>query len=297
MRIKSKLFQLIIPLLFLLAACHQKEDETLAFGHFESDELLLSAEVPGKLLALFIDEGQYVEAGDTLGWVDHQSFRFQLDGLAARKLAIEANVQSIKAQKRVAESEIVTLADDLDRIAKLADQGAATERQYQNLKNQLETARRKLTAIDPQILAVSRELNVIEAEEASIQYSLSKSFILSPVSGRILNRYCAAGEMVSAAKPIAKIADTRQMYLKVYLSGNQLASMALGQQVQVQADAGDGEMHEIEGVVSWISDQAEFTPKVIQTREERVDLVYAIKVALTNPGYLKIGMPGELMLK
>lgn len=289
------LFILLIGMAGMLS-CQKSEPVADAYGHFEAEELYLSSSLSGQLSSLRVSEGQWVKSGDTLGIVDHKSLQVQLSSFDARRSAIRARIRSLRAQRATAESEMQTLSRDVDRMSTLSDKGAATLRQAENLMGQLQTAHFRLKSFDPQIEAVERELDLVGYEEDMVRESISGAFILAPEDGFILQKYASRGEMVTPARPVLKMANTRQMTLKAYVDGSQLAGLTIGGPVTIKTDGQDGEILELDGVVSWVSEQAEFTPKIIQTRKERIDLVYAVKVQVSNPGYLKMGMPGELWI-
>ncbi|MCK5822181.1 MAG: HlyD family efflux transporter periplasmic adaptor subunit [Bacteroidales bacterium] len=291
---KKHIFPLF--LLILLVACNTKDVQPDGYGHFEADDSFISSELPGKLISVKFKEGDVIKTGDTLAIVDTSSLSVKMIGFEAQEAAILSKINVLKAQKRVFESELAGLENEFERVLRLKEEGAATKQQYEKLEYQLLTARSQLATFPSQISAVYHEVEVVKSQSLLIRDQISKATICAASDGTVLEKYLSLGELVVPGKPILKMANMVDMYLRAYVSGNQLSSIALGQIVTIRIDASGGEYKELSGEVSWIANQSEFTPKIIQTKEERVNLVYAIKIKVKNTGELKIGMPGELIL-
>ncbi|MEA1878420.1 MAG: HlyD family efflux transporter periplasmic adaptor subunit [Bacteroidota bacterium] len=280
----------------ILLACNNNDIQPDGYGHFEADESYISSELNGKLISINYGEGEYILTGDTIAIIDTSALLVRLTGFDAQEAAIRSKIPVLKAQKKVFESELAGLENEFERILRLKEGGAATKQQYDKLEYQLKTARAQLATFPSQINSVYREVEVIRSQALLVQDQIDKAVICSLNDGTVLEKYMNVGELAVQGKPIMKVANMKDMYLRAYISGSQLSSFAIGQAVSIRFDASEGEYQEIKGMVSWVADQAEFTPKIIQTKEERVNLVYAIKVRVKNTGELKIGMPGEIIL-
>lgn len=280
----------------ILLACNNNDVQPDGYGHFEADESYISSELSGKLISINFGEGEFILTDDTIAIIDTSSLLVRLKGFEAQEAAIRSKIPVLEAQKKVFESELAGLENEFERILRLKEGGAATKQQYEKLEYQLKTARAQLATFPSQISSVYREIEVIRSQALLVQDQIDKAIICSLNDGTVLEKYMNVGELAVQGKPIMKVANMKDMYLRAYISGSQLSSFAIGQAVSIRFDASEGEYQAIKGMVSWVADQAEFTPKIIQTKEERVNLVYAIKVRVQNTGELKIGMPGELIL-
>lgn len=282
----------------VLNACNADESTFDATGTFEAVEVIISSPVSGTLEALDIREGSFVEKGEWLGWVDttqlhlrKKQLRAQIDAILSRRPDIATQLASYRVQLKTAEKE-------LERVQNLFEAEAATQKQVDDATAQLAVIRRQMAA-HRSSLDISSQTLVSETLPLSVQIEqledqLQKSKIINPVDGTILTQYAEAHELVTTGKPLYKIADISILELRAYITGNQLPLIKLNQEVQVFVDNGAEGYKEYSGRISWISDKAEFTPKTIQTKEERASLVYGIKVPVENDGYLKIGMYGEV---
>jgi HlyD family secretion protein len=280
-------------LLLALAACTGRNNKSDAYGNFETVEYLISAEGQGKILELSILEGDRLESGQVLGFIDTTSLVLQRDQLLAKKRTIDARRIGISTQTAVLETQKKNLLIEAERLEKLLKAEAATGKQMDNLQGQLRTLERQIAASKSGYVAIDREIQAVETQIKSLDDQINKNSIINPVNGTVLEKYSELHEMAMPGKVLYKIADLEKMILRAYISGEQLSGVQIGQTVLVIID--DEENPEITGRISWISDKSEFTPKIIQTREERVNLVYAIKVEVPNDGRLKIGMPGEVI--
>lgn len=295
------------------AACSSDGARADAYGNFEADDLIVSAEGSGRILQFVAEEGGQLKAGDTVGTIDASQLslrREQLEAsiraVAARSPAIAEQLAVFEKQSAAVRQQMATLEREKRRVEALIRNDAATPKQLDDLNAQLEAAQRQLDVVAGQQTATNASLSVqkggllaeitpLQKQISQLDDQIAKCRITNPVAGTVLVTYAEAGEVTAMGKPLYKIADLSSLVLRAYVSGNQLSSVKIGQEVKVSVDAGDGSMKELTGKITWISPKAEFTPKVVQTREERVSLVYAVKISVPNAdGMLKIGMPGEV---
>lgn len=289
-------YRLILPiaLAFIVSACNgdQKSD---AYGQFEATETIISSEVSGKLMTFIAREGMQLEAGKQVGLVDTAKLVLQRDELQARSESIRSKIENINAQVEVQKSELDQAKNDLNRVQSLIKDKAATQQQLDDAQARVRTIRRQIDALQTQKLSVRAEISVIQAQLAQLEDQIADAQITNPLDGRVLTTFVEPHELVQKGQPLYEIANLDTLELRVYISGAQLPSVKLGQDVEVLVDKNVKENQQLSGEVSWIASEAEFTPKMIQTKEERVTQVYAIKVKVPNPdGVLKIGMPGEV---
>ncbi len=287
----------IIISLTLLAACSGKNNKSDAYGNFEADEVIISSEVGGKLLLFNIEEGAELKAETLIGLVDTTDLQLKKEQLTAQKNSIATKTANISAQIEVQQQQKANLLIDKARIEKLLKDGAATKKQLDDINGSISLVDKQIASIQTQNNSVSSDLLGIEKQIAQIEQSIKKSHIINPVNGTVLDKYMMQDELVTPGKSLYKIADITNIYLRAYVSESQLSSIKLGQKVEVLIDKGKSEVAKYEGFITWISSTAEFTPKIIQTKEERVNLVYAVKIKVKNDGALKIGMPGEVNFK
>ncbi len=285
---------LLIITAFLLISCGGNKSDSDAFGNFEALDLLIGAEAQGKVLNLTISEGQVLKAGEVVGFIDTLGLYLKKEQLLAQKDAATARYSQIDAQIAVQQEQKQTLLKEKERFEKLVQQNAAPVKQLDDINGQLSVIEKQIASTKTQNFSLSNELKALTFQVYQINDQIKKSVISNPSAGTVLEKYIEAGEIASPGKAIYKLADLSVIKLKVYISGSQLGQVKLGQKVKVRVDAGNDEIKEYEGTISWISEQSEFTPKIIQTREERVNLVYAMKVDVVNDGTMKIGMPGEV---
>ena len=293
---KSRNLLGLCSLLALFSACGNGTPKYDATGTFETTEVLVSAEASGKLLYFNIEEGTVLKAGQEVGVVDTVQ-------LYLKKLQLEANIKSVEEQrpdilKQVAATkEQITAAErERNRVANLLKVGAANQKQLDDADDQLEVLRKQLVAQNSTLSNSHQSLtwqsSSVGIQVAQVEDQLKKCYITSPITGTVLAKYAEAGELTAVGTPLFKIADTQQMYLRAYITSEQLSQVKLGQKVTVFSDYGTDEHKQYPGVITWISDTSEFTPKTILPKTERANLVYAVKIAVKNEGYLKIGMYG-----
>ena len=285
---------LLVPA--LLAGCSARNNLSDAYGNFETREYLVSAEGQGKIMQFDVEEGSVLSGGQAVGYIDTIALHLQRQQLEARIGAVAAQRTGIRAQIGVQESQKKTLLVEKKRLEKLLEDGAATGKQMDDLNGQIETLERQIVSTRSRFETIKAEITALEAQVRISEDQLERNFIVNPVDGTVLEKYAEAYEMAIPGKALYKIADLSTMILRVYISGDQLAAVKIGQKVGVIIDDPESGNKPLPGTVTWISGKSEFTPKIIQTREERVNLVYAVKVEVPNDGRLKIGMPGEVIL-
>ena len=293
---KSRNLLGLCSLLALFSACGNGAPKYDATGTFETTEVLVSAEASGRLLYFDIEEGMLLKAGEEVGVVDTVQ-------LYLKKLQLEASIKSVEEQrpdilKQVAATKEQISADqrERNRVANLLKVGAANQKQLDDAEDQLEVLRKQLVAQNSTLSNSHQSLtwqsSSVGIQVAQVEDQLKKCHITSPITGTVLAKYAEAGELTAMGTPLFKVADTEQMYLRAYITSEQLSQVKLGQKVTVFSDYGTDEHKQYPGVVTWISDTSEFTPKTILTKNERANLVYAVKIAVHNDGLLKIGMYG-----
>jgi HlyD family secretion protein len=289
---KTKILVLIIPA--LLTACSGNNNGSDAYGNFEAKEVMVSAEAQGKIIQLNLEEGDLLTENQQVGLIDTTIQFLQKQQLLAQKQAISTKIASVNAQIAVQEEQKQNLQNEKIRIEKLYTDKAATQQQFDDINSKYDVLVKQIAATKTQIDAVYKELNLVDKQVDVLNEQINKAIIVNPIQGTVLEKYIEAGEIAAFGKAIYKIARLDEIDLRIYVSGAQLPGVKIGQTVKVFIDKDENSNEEFKGTVSWISDQAEFTPKIIQTKEERVNMVYAVKVKVNNDGKLKIGMPGEV---
>ena len=288
-----KVTLLITLAVLMLAGCKNKTGEADAYGNFEATEVIISAETAGRILNFDKDEGSSIEKGELLALVDTTLIHLQKAEIDAGINSVKTRISSIKAQDEILNQQIENLNINIGRVEKMLRDDAATQKQLDDMTGQVAVIRKQIDANNTQKAAVAAELAVYESKKASLNEQISRSCIKSPLTGSIIEKYSEAGEVTAPGKPLAKIADLSVVRLKVYISGAQLGKIKTGQKCSVRIDDGVKGFRSFSGVITWVSDKAEFTPKIIQTKEERVTFVYAVNINVSNDGTLKSGMPGE----
>ncbi|RLD53490.1 MAG: HlyD family secretion protein [Bacteroidetes bacterium] len=288
---------LFLILIGAMAACQVTEEKSDAFGNFETDEVIISSEANGKLLIFQIEEGQMLEQGFQIGIIDTTDFILKRKQLVAQKSAIASRIDNIQSQIEVQKQQKKNTLVDKARIENMLKDGAATQKQLDDINGKIDLINAQIKSIQTQNISVQSEMQVINTQISQIAESIKKCNITNPINGIVLEKYAEANEVTAFGKALYKIANLDFMYLRAYVSGAQLPHIKLRQQVEVLIDDEKKTYRNLPGTISWISSTAEFTPKIIQTKEERVNMVYAIKVKVKNDGSLKIGMPGEVNFK
>lgn len=284
----------------LLTACQDNEERTTAMGTFEATEIIVSAEGNGNLLQFDVAEGQELKQGQQVGLID----TVQLE-LTARQLGATRNTyasQRPDAQKQIAviREELSKAIQERDRFKRLVDENAANKKLLDDATSQVKVLERQLEAQQSNLgntsASLTSQMSTTDIQRYKVMDQLDKCHVRAPIDGTVLEKYTERGEFTAVGKPLFKIADVKRMFLRAYLTSSQLYNVKLGQQVTVVSDYGNEKTREYKGKVVWISSSAEFTPKTVVTGSERADQVYAVKIAVKNDGYLKIGMYGEVKL-
>ncbi|RLD25826.1 MAG: HlyD family secretion protein [Bacteroidetes bacterium] len=283
-----------IILLLPFAACKQQEDSSDAYGNFEAIEVIVSAESIGRIISFSPLEGTTLAENQLTVLVDTTQLYLQKVRLESGFVSLRSRISTLEAQVGASKVQLANIEREKERIDKLAEGGAATSKQQDDIHGQVAVLKAQIAATESQKASVYAEQKTLNTQILQVEDQLGKCAVRNPIDGVLLSKYTEEGEMAAPGQPLYKVANMDELILRAYVSGNQLASLKTGESVRVRFDREMG-LEETNGVVSWISSQAEFTPKIIQTREERVNLVYAIKVLVSNDGSLKIGMPGEVV--
>ena len=292
MKIMKKIFLPIIPAVLLMSCTNN--DKSDAYGNFEAIEVIVSSQSNGQIINLTIEEGMKVNSGNTIGLIDTIDLSLKREQLISQQKVVFAKMRNIDSQISVQEQQRKNLLVDKDRVDNLMKDGAATQKQVDDIRGSLDLLEQQIKASQVQKESIRAEMGTLEVQVMQVAESISKCYIISPLTGTVLVKFAEAGEITTMGKPVCKIANLDELELKVYISGDQLPYLKIGQTVEVLIDKDSKEFTTLQGMVSWISAKAEFTPKTIQTKKERVNLVYAAKVRVPNDGTLKIGMPGEV---
>lgn len=284
----------------VLAASCGTEAEFDAQGTFEATEVVVSSEATGRILNFEVEEGMAVEANQMVGAIDSVQLHLQRKQLVAQQSALLGSRPDVKKQVAALREQIAKQNEELRRVENMLKDGAATTKQKDDIEAQIKILERQLDAtlstLDKNTSTINNNSAALEAQIAALDDRISKCRIISPVGGTVLVKYAEAGELASVGKPLMKIADLDNIYLRAYFTSDQLAKVNLGDEVKVVADFGGEERYDYTGRVAWISSESEFTPKTIQTKDSRANLVYAVKIAVENDGRLKIGLAGEVVL-
>ncbi|MGV9004537.1 HlyD family secretion protein [Flavobacterium sp.] len=287
----------IITMLALatLFSCDKNDNEADAYGNFEAREVTISAESNGKIEFLNLDEGMQLEKDAVIGQIDTVQLYLNKQQLMASKSTIYSKSANVLSQRNVVQEQLKTAKIEQNRITTMFNESAATKRQVDEITGKVKVLQQQINSVETQNAPIVNEVKSIDVQIEKINDQLKKSKIINPVKGTVLAQYAEPNEITAFGKPIYKIADLSKMTLRVYFSETQLSSIKVGQEVNVSIDENKG-AKTYKGKISWISSSAEFTPKIIQTKEERVNLVYAVKIIVKNDGSLKIGMPAEVKL-
>jgi len=311
---KNLVFGITAIASLLIISCNRSESDFDASGTFEADETIVSSEMPGKILSFNVEEGMRLPKDSIVGSVDatnidlqQQQVEASIHALNEKTANVNPQVELLQNQLAVQQSQLDNLLHERTRIENLLKSDAATPKQLDDINSQIDVVKKSMAVTQQQInvkkndIATQNRSILSEAEPlkkrvAQLEDQQQRANIVNPVTGTVITKYAEAGEITSSGKALYKIADLSELNLRAYVTGVQLPAIKLGQQVKVMIDQGEKKYKEYTGNIIWISDKAEFTPKTIQTKEERANLVYAIKVKVKNDGFLKIGMYGEVKL-
>ncbi len=288
-----------VAALFLFTACNNKADYD-ATGIFEATTVTVSAETAGKILSFGISEGDSIRAGENIAVIDTTLLMLQQRQIGSQRQSAESASPDIAAQAAALRTQIAHQQHECDRQSRLLADGATTQKQFDDAKAQLDMLNGQLTALLSTLgknrTSITENAVAIQYQSEQIAEQIAKSKINSPLTGTVLVKYSESGEYAVPGKALCKIADLENIYLRSYFTANQLANIKIGQNVTVIADFGGDEQYEYPGTITWIAEESEFTPKSIQTKDNRANLVYAVKIAVKNDGRLKLGQYGEVRL-
>jgi len=294
-----KNIKIIVIVLSILWSCTDKNGGVDAYGNFEAIEIMVSSEANGKIMVLQTNEGDILEQNTIIGYIDTIQLHLKKEQLLAAIQALHAKTQNVKVQIEVLQRQKTNLLRERQRVEALLLDSAATMKQFDDINGEIEVVDQRIAATRSQLNSANNgilsEIKPLQVQIMQIKDQIDKSIIRNPIRGTVLTKYAEESEITSFGKPLYKIADLEKIILRAYISENQLSQITLGQDVTVKIDAPDNKYKSFNGTITWISSSAEFTPKVIQTREERVNMVYALKIDVPNDGSMKIGMPGEVL--
>jgi HlyD family secretion protein len=312
---KYRNFIAALSSLAFLSACSSSQLKHDAAGIFEADEVIVSSELGGKILHFKVNEGDLLKKDSVVAIIDalpvslqQQQLEASVKALSEKTQNVEPQIKLLKEQIAVQETQLANLLHEKSRIESLIKADAATTKQLDDINFQIESAKKQISVTQQQIAvqinnvqtqnrAILSETNPLQKQIAQLRDKEQRASITNPLDGTVLTKYAMEGEITSAGKALYKVADLSTLILRTYISGTQLSEIKLGQTVKVFIDEGEKKYKEYSGTITMISNKAEFTPKTIQTKDERANLVYAVKVLVKNDGYLKIGMYGEIQFK
>jgi HlyD family secretion protein len=284
-----------LPLVLLLVACGS--DDTAAWGTFEADEITVAAQGSGPVLSVAVREGDRVAAGDVLAEVDTGTLALQRDELDARRATVTSRLGEVAAQRTALQAQLELARSEEGRMQRLAEAQAATPQQVDRAEREVAVLLAQLEGLEATRTTITREVAAVGTQVAQLDDRMARAVVRAPLAGTVLVRLAEPGEVVAPGRPMIVMAALDTLTFRAWVSGAQLPELRLGAAVTVRTDDGGGALREHPGTVTWVADRAEFTPTPIQTRDERITQVYAVKVAVANPdGTLKVGMPGELVL-
>lgn len=307
----KKIF-LLASITFLLASCSDHKKDYDATGTFEATEVTVAAKSSGELKSFNLSEGQSVEENQVVGKIDDFQLQQKQEELTATEQQLDENASATSSRQLNIQEQLASLSEQISneekeqkRYAELVKDGAVPRKQLDDINNHIKVLQRQYdatrnqinsnnTSLKKQALAINAQKQGIKAQKRQIEDQINNTQISSPISGVVLEKYVEKGEFISMSKPLFKVADTKTMFIRAYVTSKQLKNIKLGQKATVMADYGNGQKKQYNGIITWISSRSEFTPKTILTDDERADLVYAVKIQFQNDDYVKIGMYGEV---
>ncbi|MBQ8065900.1 MAG: HlyD family efflux transporter periplasmic adaptor subunit [Prevotella sp.] len=289
---------IMAAMLVVLASCGNNEKEYDATGTFEATEVTVSAEQSGALMRFDVTEGDAIAQGKEVGLVDTTQLWLKIQQMGATKAVYQSQKPDMEKQIAATRQQLEKARTEQQRYQELVNDGAAPSKLLDDATSQVKVLQRQLEAqissLGTSTNALNQQMAATDVQTSQLRDQLQKCHIVAPIAGTVLEKYVEQGEFVATGKPLFKMADTEQMYIRAYVTSAQLQAIKVGQRAKVFADYGDGQRKAYDGTVTWISSRSEFTPKTILTDDERADLVYALKVAVKNDGYIKIGMYGDV---
>jgi HlyD family secretion protein len=278
-----------------LISCNKNNEKADGYGNFEATEVTISAEANGKIEYLKLEEGDVLEPKTQVGLVDTTQLYYNKQQLIASKSVVYSKSDNVLSQIKVLQEQLKTTQIEKKRIQNMYAENAATKRQVDEIDGKVSVIQEQIKSVQTQNAPIINEVKSIDVQIEKINDQIKNSKIINPIKGTVLSKYSEPSEVTAFGKPLYKIADISEMTLRVYISETQLSKIKVGQKVTIKIDS-DAAMKSLPGTISWIASSAEFTPKVVQTKEERINLVYAVKVKVRNDGILKIGMPAEMWI-
>jgi hypothetical protein len=285
----------------MLISCGKLKEDADASGTFEATEVIVSAEASGKILSFNVEEGQVLAANQLIGIIDSAQLYLRKEQIITSKKSLQSRRPDIKKQIAAVEQQIATAKTERKRFENLVKANAANQKQVDDIDAQIAILVKQLDAQKTTLVTTNQGITDdsegVTFQAAQVEDQLTKCRIVSPIAGTVLIKYAEMGEVAAPGKALLKIADMNNMILRAYITADQLTQIKIGQKVKVTSDFGKDDTKEYSGTVAWISSKSEFTPKTIQTRDERANLVYAVKINVKNDGFLKIGMYGDVRFK
>ncbi|HNP18068.1 MAG TPA: HlyD family efflux transporter periplasmic adaptor subunit [Fulvivirga sp.] len=278
-----------------LFSCSDANNKADGYGNFEATEITVSSEASGKLLTFKVNEGDQIAKGKILGVIDTTQLYLKKEQLIAAKNTVFSKSYNVLSQRKVLLEQLKIAETEKNRVENLIKDKAATQKQLDDVNGQINVIKQQIKSVETQNSPIINEIKGLEIQIKQLDDLIKKCIVINPVTGTVLSKYAEPGEITAYGRPLYKIADLSRMELRVFVSETQLANIKIGQQVTIKVDSGNT-MKSSNGKVSWIASEAEFTPKIIQTKEERINLVYAVKIMVENDGSLKIGMPAEMII-
>jgi len=285
---------LFLAILLVGLSCSLEDEKSDAYGNFEATEIMASAQAAGQLITFSVEEGKELSKNELVGLIDTNLFSIKKEQILAKKKSVSTQTDNILAQIETLEEQKKTVLINKERIEKLFKDGAATQKQIDEIEGQLNVLNKQIKSIKTQNASILSELFALNKQIDELDYYISKCKITNSIKGIVLTKFAEESEVVAQGMPLYSIANLDELSLRIYVDAIQLSHIKIGDKVEVLIDKTKDETQKLEGIIQWISSQAEFTPKIIQTKNERVSLVYAVKVIVKNNGYLKIGMPAEV---
>lgn len=290
----KKTTAIILPILIMMVGCSEKDVEWDVQGQFEGTEVLVASEMGGKIIEFTAEEGQVLAQNQVCGYIDTLQLYLKKQQLQASIVSILSRNSGIKAQVTVIDEQIANLKREQLRMSRLIKDNAGTQKQLDDITGQMDVLTKQKEATVTNFAQLNAETAPLQSQINQLNDQIQKCIIKSPISGTVISKYAEQGELSAFSKALFKIANLSEMTLKAYATSTQLSSVKIGQKVTVYIDTDGKNYKKLEGIITWISDKSEFTPKTIQTRDERANLVYAIKIKVKNDGTIRIGMPGEV---
>lgn len=293
----ADLAALIFITFVLFQSCSDNNNKSDAYGNFEATEILVSSEISGKILKFEVKEGDFIKKDEPVCYIDDYQLKLKKKELEAQKDVLKSKIVNINSQIEIIEEQKRILLNDKIRFNKMLDEAAATQKQVDDIVGQIKVFERQIENVSTQKQSVVSEMKLIDVKIAQIDDQIQRCVIKNPCEGTVITKFSETGEICGPNKPLYKLADLGNIYLRAYISEKQLSTVRLGQETEIIVDDENAQTRSYSGKIIFISDKSEFTPKTIQTKEERVKLVYSVKVSIQNDGYIRIGMPAELKLK